>query len=340
MNSTELHNTMINKQLRDINVDILRIIACFFVVVVHVSGTSLTNRITYSIGSFDWFVCYLSDLFARWCVPVFVMISGGFLLNPTKPITIKKLFSKYILRILIALVFWSIFYSITFHSAILPLGNQAGHLWYMPMIIGIYMVIPFFQIIPEKLLRYFVVVWFVFQSITFIAKFIIPEFKIIEIEHYFFMEYVGFFVLGYLLYINKESKILKKISYIAGVISVLLMVALSVGLSLKNNETNQQFFSYFSPLVILISISIFLFVLNLNFNPNNALQKLILSISYSTFGIYLIHIFLLANIYTRITRFIHQPLLFIPLICISTFTIAYILITLIRKIPFISKYIV
>ncbi|MEI6555557.1 MAG: acyltransferase family protein [Paludibacter sp.] len=340
MNSTELNNDKTNMQTRDINVDVLRILACFFVVVVHVSGTSLTSGITYSIGSIDWFVCYLSDLLARWCVPVFVMISGGFLLNPAKPVTIKKLFTKYILRILIALIFWSVFYGIIFHTAFLPLGNQAGHLWYLPMIIGIYMVIPFFQIIPEKLLRYFVVVWFVFQSIAFIAKFITPEFKVIDIEHYFFMDYVGFFVLGFLLYTNRESKQLQKISYPAGIISVLLMVFLSVSLSLKNNETNQQFFSYFSPLVILISTAIFLFVLNIKFNVKTATQKIILSISYSTFGIYLIHIFLLANIYTRVTRFIHEPILFVPIICLGTFTLAYILISIIRKIPFISKYIV
>ena len=39
-----------------------------------------------------------------WAVPCFLMVSGALLLNPERPVTVKKCLTKYIPRMLIALV--------------------------------------------------------------------------------------------------------------------------------------------------------------------------------------------------------------------------------------------
>ena len=95
-------------------------------------------------------------------VPVFVMISGSLFLS--REITIKELYRKYIFRIAAAFVFWSAVYAVrsylkegSLFSAwdLFVAGNY--HLWFLPMIIGLYMIVPFMKVIAESevLTKYF-----------------------------------------------------------------------------------------------------------------------------------------------------------------------------------------
>ncbi|EMH1199379.1 acyltransferase family protein [Serratia marcescens] len=58
-----------------------RIIAILAVVLLHVSSRVITWS---ELGSNDWWYANLYDSLVRWCVPVFVMISGALLLAPEK----------------------------------------------------------------------------------------------------------------------------------------------------------------------------------------------------------------------------------------------------------------
>lgn len=78
---------------------------------------------------------------SRWAVPIFVMITGMLLLSPEKNISIQTIFSKYIKRIFIILVFWVIIYALVtqmvssdeFDIKILAnkIINSHYHLWYL-----------------------------------------------------------------------------------------------------------------------------------------------------------------------------------------------------------------
>ena len=74
---------------------------CFAVIVLHVSAG---DRLQLSTESFEWQVHNIFNACSRWCVPVFVMISGAFFLDPAKEIPTQRIFRKYIPRRLIALV--------------------------------------------------------------------------------------------------------------------------------------------------------------------------------------------------------------------------------------------
>jgi len=74
--------------------------------------TAASNLYTTPVTSFEWQVLNLYDSLVRFCVPVFVMISGAFLLNSEKHLTISVIFRKYISRIVLAFVFWSAMYSL------------------------------------------------------------------------------------------------------------------------------------------------------------------------------------------------------------------------------------
>jgi len=326
---------------RDVHLDVLRILAAFFVIMVHVAGTGLLKGRDYELGSLNWYICMIFSSLARWSVPVFVMISGSCFLPPTKTITLKKLFGKYILRVFVALVVWSSFYAYFFHGKYIPLGlNSGNHLWYLTMIIGIYLALPILKVIPTVLLKYFTLIWFIFLTIDFINKLTVNAYLIVDIEHYFFMGYIGYFILGYLIYSQNRTKKINLFIYIIGIFSFIFTAISAITLSFTQQETSQQMFSYFSPNVVLMSMSVFAFILNRKFEIKNEFTKLINSIAISTFGIYLVHMFILIEIYTRVVRFVQNPLIFIPLICIVTFIVGYIITLFLKKIPFISKYIV
>ena len=128
--------------------DILRIVSIFGVIVLHCVG-ELWEQIP--IKSKSWVALVAIDSLFRFAVPVFVMVSGMFMLSPSKNRGIKKLYSKNILRIVTSFAFWSIVY-LLYHQASDFIVNRdsfkpdfqsilnsffAGeyHLWFMYMII-------------------------------------------------------------------------------------------------------------------------------------------------------------------------------------------------------------
>ena len=94
---------------RIIYLDILRILATFAVIIIHVCSQNW-NKVAPS--SYEWNVFNFFSGISRWAVPIFVMISGTLFLDNRRNINIKKLYTKNILRIITAFIFWSLFYTI------------------------------------------------------------------------------------------------------------------------------------------------------------------------------------------------------------------------------------
>lgn len=88
-------------------IDNSRILAIFAVIVVHV-GAKVVGENT--IGSEYWWYGNIFESLARWCVPVFVMISGALLLDPNKKEDLLTFYRKRLHRIFIPFLFWSVIY--------------------------------------------------------------------------------------------------------------------------------------------------------------------------------------------------------------------------------------
>ena len=116
-----------------------------------------------------------------WAVPVFIMVTGALLLDPKKEITVSKIFSKYILRVLLALVFAVLVFALfdacmngdgigfeTFTSAFVKLieGKSWSHLWYLYLLMGLYLLLPAYRAVAahvsDKEYRYLLIVLAVF----------------------------------------------------------------------------------------------------------------------------------------------------------------------------------
>jgi surface polysaccharide O-acyltransferase-like enzyme len=134
-----------------------RILAIFAVIFLHVAAGVVSTE---PIGSHNWWIANFFDSLSRWCVPVFVMISGALLLNPKKQENLSEFYAKRISRILIPLISWTIIYciwvylggvvkndpvSMTFLLQSVLQGNPYYHMWFLYMIIFMYLFTPFFS---------------------------------------------------------------------------------------------------------------------------------------------------------------------------------------------------
>lgn len=72
---------------REVRYDLLRIVACFAIVLLHVSGGYWS---VVDINSSDFTIMTVYNSLTRFGVPVFFMLSGLFLLNPRKKMTLAN----------------------------------------------------------------------------------------------------------------------------------------------------------------------------------------------------------------------------------------------------------
>ena len=142
------------KPTRNVALDLIRVVAIVLVLWQHASeyyyiGDNL-SVIHANIPLLTWM-----NSVARICVPLFVMISG-YLLLPVSTST-ATFFRRRFTRILFPWVFWCVSYAVYFmlrsgdgiatciaSVCRIPLnyGVEVGHLWYIYMLIGVYLLAP------------------------------------------------------------------------------------------------------------------------------------------------------------------------------------------------------
>lgn len=134
---------------RIISLDALRVFSIFMMMLLH---TTALNWTLLSVNSVEWQVLNIYDSIARFCVPVFLMISGVFFLDNDRNYTLEKLFSKNILRIVTAFIFWSTLYTIlnimssetlSIKEIITEFINGHYHMWFLFTLVGLYLVVLF-----------------------------------------------------------------------------------------------------------------------------------------------------------------------------------------------------
>ena len=72
---------------RIVYLDLLRLMATLAVIFLH----GATSEFYLPHSSMNWYIAATEDSIVRWCVPVFVMISGALFLNPNKEITYREI---------------------------------------------------------------------------------------------------------------------------------------------------------------------------------------------------------------------------------------------------------
>lgn len=351
--------------------DILRIVAIFAVIVIHVSSQSLYY--TANVQSFTWQSLNFWDAIMRWCVPIFIMISGALFLNPDKKFDMKVLFQKNIKKILYLIIFWHIIYGVfnyievgDLREAVVTTIEGYSHLWFLHMLIGLYILVPLLRKITEslKLTRYFLAIALIFtfllptisevyenlvayQPMPYAVKAVLDSFAIgfSRIYFNFTLGFSAYFVAGH--YFNAVDVPLKwrKRLYITGIISTLLTIVLTGVMSYHYQVIMIPLYSYTSLTVMFTTFAIFVFVKQWScsidwdeLSHKKWLNRLI-QLSQMIMGVYLVHFFLVTIIIKKLNGFelFNNALLAVPIISIVIFALSIILTIICRKIPGLKK---
>lgn len=346
------------EEKRQVYIDLLRILCCFGVIVIHVSSIYFDN---YEIKSINWIISVIFNIFVRFAVPVFFMISGALFLQ-RKEINIKKIYTKNILKVLIILAIWLPIYGIisyvyvynhsfpnfsAFKGIIVGLLDYQYQFWFLIPLIRIYICLPLLKKISEdrKVLKYFLVLFFVFQIIFPTFKPLIGANKYRALTLFgpeLVSGYYGYFLLGYYLNSVEISRKKENGIYVLGIVSIIVAV---LGTILISNKTGEKIEAFLNPSAItaaIVAVAIFILfkqkISKIKFKDKT--HSLITIISNCTMGIYIFHLAIIWIFKKNINLFFATPLIAIPLICLLTFILSSIITLIVKKIPFLGKYIV
>lgn len=344
-------------QKRETELDILRFLAMVSVIVMHICGGVMKELPS---KSFNFVVMNSLITTITWCIPIFVMISGGLFLNPQKEITATKLFKKYIKRFVIAFGVWSIIYQIYYYVSAMINGGSAlnwkgifyeaivgpYHMWYLYMLTGIYITIPILRKITESksVTEYFIIVFFVFSFLqNYGVNIPIIGNAISEIMDKTYLPigvmYIGYFILGFYI---KNFDISRKVEYALYILAALLLIfnCLVFGIYVLNDIEGIWSVKYLMPNIIIESSAIYTFfvkrISKINFNKRTV--KTFSKLTEYGFGIYLVHALINELVgLTGWTAITISPFVSIPLLTIVVYTLSLLATIIIRKIPFIGK---
>jgi len=348
---------------RIIYLDIMRILAVFCVVILHVSATGFFR---YPLYTTEWQVFNIFDSAVRFCVPLMVMISGALFLDPAKEIPVRKLYRKNILRVITAFLVWSAFYFI-FLSGILQgviwsfdefLGSFFTgqiHMWFLYMIVGLYIIVPLLRKITpgKKLTEYFLIVALVFAIIIpAIMKADFPLHGVFagnleNMNLYFILGFPVYFVAGYYFSKYPVKKTIRMIIYILGVLSVIFTIVMTSYISrsaYSDYMPNDLLHDYLLPNTAITTLALFLFFKS-RFEgkvfTESAIKRISL-LSKCSFGIFLVHVFFMVQFFMLLDfyRIIYNPAILIPVISVAIYACSFVVSFLLNKIPVLNRYIV
>ncbi|MCD7948536.1 MAG: acyltransferase family protein [Oscillospiraceae bacterium] len=343
--------------------DLLRVLASFAVVVLHLSGAGLSEETP--VGGFDWNVLCVYDALVHWCVPVFVMLSGMFLLEPKKQVTLPSLFRKHILRIFVAALIWSVFYALldygyvggwftwegiqsAFHN--LLNGQIHYHLWFLFMIIGLYLVTPILRAFVRGARRtdfhWFFALTFVVYSVLpalqalLPSRMALPMLWLSKLNIHIVLGYVGFYVAGYYLKTYTPNRTARCSIYVLGILGAAVTALGTMGISVRAGTFNGALFEYRNPNVVFMAVAIFV-LFRYAFGGSNACgrHRWLGGVAQISFGIYLVHAFFITVLrHFGITTLSFSPLVSVPILSVVVFLCAMLVAWVIAKIPLLGRY--
>lgn len=279
-----------------------------------------------------------------WAVPCFGMISGILLLNPEKELSLKKIYGKYLVRIVAVLLLFGVAFSwmeIMFYehtisikqipsAVLLVVTHQTwAHLWYLYALLTIYFVLPLWRYIAKR------------SNNLFLIGFICLLYVLAVVFNSNEISLHMFFMMGE-LYRRQYIKADKKVS----AIGFMLCSAVNLGIAYINEVSQlnlNRFLGYTSIFVAAQAYFVFSFLYDTDFGKYGAgIRDVMLRLSQNSFGIYLIHMFFV-NLEYKVFKFhlmnsIFSLFIFLILIIVNV-TLSYFATEIIRKVPGLKRLI-
>lgn len=338
---------------REKNYDYLRSISCIAIILLHVSGSYWG---VVDIKSKEYAVMTIYNGLTRFAVPVFMMLSGAFLLEPRKGGDIKR-FGKLLLNFYI----WSAFFA--FQSVVFKVVTGKDitekllssswerllwghyHMWFVFLILGFYLLLPIVRRIADNktVLEYYLVLWV-------ITRFCVPVFTsgekwswinvwINKLDLNLLLGYLGYFLLGFYVRKYGVEKRMRTVTYIGGGIGLVYAIIKTIFESRLQEKCVESYFSPGSWNVLLFSLAIFTFFTY--FNNTDICYTFVKKVARNSFAIYMIHPFFIEKLnMVGITTISFDCIFSIPVLTIGIFFASYFFAFIIYRIPYINKFLV
>ena len=288
---------------REYNIDFLRVISSFMVVLLH---TVAMGEII--PGNPGFLVNAVINGLTRFSVPVFLMISGYFMLDREKDCFY---FIKRSIKLIFIMIGWSALYLLKYklngdifiHSikdVFIYLLTEPVHLWYFYALAVLILFTPALSIFAKKSDKktyiYTIMLMLFFGSVIsmLVKENSFPTLNIIteKLKVGTLLTFPAYYLFGYYV---KRFGISKKISFSGFMAGLILTVSGVIILSFKKGILSENVLSFFSLNVAFMSMGIFAFFENIKLKEFSFVKF----ISPLTGGIYGLHLLILPSIYEK-----------------------------------------
>jgi surface polysaccharide O-acyltransferase-like enzyme len=347
-------------------VDLIRTVAIILVIILHASIEPNPNvDFMSSAGVQLWWASNVYDSISRTAVPLFIMLTGALLLQPTKADEpLRVFFKKRWTRIGIPVLFWGAIFFVwdfTVKGQALTLtsvlqGVLAGpyiHFWYVYILVGLYLVTPVLRVVVAhadwRIIRYFLVLWFVGTGVISL----LTLYSSISSQAVWFRDavfvltgFIGYFLLGAYIAKLRFHPVILYVGLALSTVWTIIGTYLLIG---NLGESYSQFFlNSLSFSVITASVTLFLILAAI---PNQTVEtkfprgnRVLKVISENTLPIYLFHIIVLETLQKgflgfKISVTNMNPIIEIPLVTAVTLIICLAIIGPLKKIPYVKRII-
>ncbi len=352
---------------RDLTLDGLRCFAIYCVVIMHTAA----GLLQFTGEAARWLMGSIFVAGTFFCVPALLMISGALLLRPLPPekeLSPAAFYKKRLPKLLIPLLAWSFIYYVRNHFTMgisiyvptffkrLATVSLEGHLWYMYMLLGVYMLLPFLRAmdLPSRrpLAWWLVGLTFAFHIADFLSMAVWGLTLYHRLEEGFLSVFVGYVILGYLLYSSPvPSRRWTPLFLFLTLAGWAATVTLHYTQAFVHGDAANKYLQQTSPFIMLMTACLFQLCRQLPWQRlSDHWATRLASLSALSYGIYLSHILILQLLKGDIgglfngapfpsldvTQF---PALGLPdwlgvlVLSTATFLVAAVLTALVRKIP-------
>lgn len=310
---------MLGKKERFDNIDLLKTVAIFGVIVIHCFSLSIDF---WKIPSAASYLNYFFRTVLALCVPVFFICNGYLLFS--QELDLRKHIKKTV-RCLVLTYIWgilTILFLMPLKNTTLSVGEMitmlrewqdgwVNHLWFMGALVRIYIIFPVLKLASKqnaKILLYYVITVMIFVTINkgLESVMLIEEenawlrsFEIFDAySGAFDWTYVYFGVGGILYFYQSKIKEFISRSPVKVNIACMAVIVISCGLlfgcgvflsKVTGSHWDVVWDGYDMPFTFFAAVSAFLLSLNYKKKKENLFSWIIQKVSVNTLGIYFVH---------------------------------------------------
>ncbi|MBE7415883.1 MAG: acyltransferase family protein [Deltaproteobacteria bacterium] len=342
--------------------DVLKIGAVYAVIVIHTAAPYLLLQDAGSL--YRWWAGNIYDSISRWCIPVFVMLSGFFLIDSYRDEKLGSFFKRRFSKVFVPFLIWSFIYflwriyanneglSLSSFVPMLLKEPVYYHLWFMSLVLGLYIITPVIGLYArgalERHLWHYLALWVALASgLTFIESWFGVATYLTPGAGNSIFNFVGYFVLGWMLRdldLTPRKKPLFLFLFLLGLFITAYGTYIA-SVIMDNGRFNGIFYEYFSFNVLMMSVSVFLLgkglrLSSLSGNPGY-FGRLIRLTAACVPGIYLVHAVFIAvakrgMLGFRFTPDLMDPFIGIPVFALGIFLASLSVVMVIKALPLVK----